>query len=236
MGEVPREKMLLDTLVELADTLVAGYDIVELLHTLVTECVRTLGAADAGIMVPDENGSLSVIASSSERIHLVGLLQLDARQGPCLDAYRTGRPVSVNNLAKMRDLWPEFVGRAGELGYQWVYAVPLRLRDDTIGSLNLFGDRTDGLSPEDVNAARGLADIASIGILHERAFREADVARTQLQYALESRVVVEQAKGVIAKAHKINMDEAFGHLRDTARSTQRRLSDIAREVIGDAEK
>lgn len=234
MATASRERELIDTFVELADTLVVGYDIVDMLYRLVTRCARTLEAADAGILLPDADGRLETVASTSERGHLIGLLQLDENQGPCVDAFRTGRLVSVDNIADTIERWPQFASAAGELGYQSMHAIPLRLRSDTIGSLNLFSDRPGPITEEDAAAARGLADIATIGILHERALRESDIARQQLQYALDSRVVIEQAKGVLAQADKIDMDEAFQRLRKQSRDTRRKLSDVARDIIDDA--
>jgi GAF domain-containing protein len=234
MSRASREKDLVDTFVELADTMVGGYDIVELLYRLVSRSADIFGAADAGILLPAADGTLEVVASTSERSQLIGLLQLGADQGPCLDAYRTGESVTVDDIEAIRRRWPRFAQDAGHLGYRWMHAMPLRLRDEIIGSLNLFGDAPGALSAEDATAARGLADIATIGILHERAFRESDVARKQLQHALDSRVIIEQAKGVLAHTHKIDMDQAFHVLRGQARSSRRPLSDIAREIVDDA--
>lgn len=236
MRSTPREKELVDTFVELADTMVSGYDIVDLLYRLVSRCARTLGAADAGILLPDPQGSLEVVASTSERSQLISLLQLDEQQGPCLEAYHSGQSVTVRDFTAIQDRWPRFAAAAGELGYQWMHAIPLRLREEIIGSLNLFGDQPDTLTAEDARAARGLADIATIGILHERAFRESDLARTQLQHALDSRVVIEQAKGVLSHTHGVDMEEAFRLLRERARSAQRKLADVAREIIADTSR
>jgi transcriptional regulator with GAF, ATPase, and Fis domain len=229
-----REKELVDTFVELADTLVAGYDIVDMLYRLVTRCAHTLGAADAGILLPNSDGTLEVVASTSERSHLIGLLQLTAGEGPCVEAYRTGRIVTVDDIAATHLRWPVFAKSAEDLGFQSMHAIPLRLRNATIGSLNLFGDQPGPLSEEDAGAAQGLADIATIGILHERAIRESDIARQQLQHALDSRVVIEQAKGVLSQMEHIDMEEAFQRLREQARRTRRKLSDVAGEVIRDA--
>lgn len=234
MTNASREKELVETFVELADTMVTGYDVVDLLHRLVTRCARTLDVAGVGILIPDADGTLEVVASTSERSQLISLLQLSEEQGPCLDAYHSGEQVTVSDIAGIRERWPRFASAAGELGYRWMHAIPLRLREDVIGSLNLFGDRLGALSPDDAMAARGLADIATIGILHERAFREADLARQQLQHALDSRVVIEQAKGILSHVHNIDMDAAFQQLRERARSNHQKLSDVARQVIEDA--
>lgn len=234
MATETREKELVETFVELADTLVADYDIVDMLHRLVARCARTLDAADAGILLPNSGNKLEVIASTSERSHLIGLLQLDEDQGPCVDAYRTGRIVTVDDISGTLERWPAFAAAAGNLGYQSMHAIPLRLRAQTIGSLNLFGDRPGPLTPEDAIAAQGLADIATIGILHERALREADTEREQLQRALDSRVVIEQAKGVVAQIDRVDMDEAFQRIWERARSSGRKLSEVALEIVDNA--
>lgn len=229
-----RERELVETFVELADTLVVDYDVIELLYTLVNRCSLTLDATDAGILLPDPTGTLEVVASTSERSHLIGLLQLDAKQGPCLEAYYTGRIASVDDISSVRERWPLFAGLAGDLGYESMHAIPLRLRDETIGSLNLFSDRASPLPPDDAVAAQGLADIATIGILHQRAMRESHVAREQLQHALDSRVVIEQAKGVLAQSEHLEIDEAFEVLRSRARSARRKITDVARDVVDTA--
>ncbi|MFB2555324.1 GAF and ANTAR domain-containing protein [Herbiconiux liangxiaofengii] len=226
-----REAQLAETFIELADTLVADYDIVDLLHTLVERSVLILEAADAGILVPNGHGSLEVVASTSERSHLISLLQLNAQEGPCVDAFTSGKVVSVENIAATYARWPTFATDAASLGYQSMYAIPMRLRDETIGSLNLFSDHAGPIDPKDAAAGRALADVATIGILHERALRDSDTAREQLQRALDSRVVIEQAKGVLAQSDDIDMDEAFTRLRDRARHSGRRLSDVARGVV-----
>lgn len=234
MAPSTRERELIRTFVELADTLVTDYDVVDLLHRLVTRCADALSATDAGILIPDDRGGFEVVASTSERSHLIGILQLDAGQGPCVDAYTTGAIVTVDDIGAVRERWPDFAARAGAQGYQSMHAIPLRLRHETIGSLNLFNDRTGPLTADDAVVAQGLADIATIGILHERALREATIARDQLQHALDSRVVIEQAKGVLSHREQVDMDEAFRRLRDRARRSGTLLSDAARTVIDEA--
>lgn len=231
-----REQELVETFVDLADTLVVDYDIVDMLYRLVIRCARTFDAADAGILLPDSNGQLEVVASTSERSRLIGLLQLDAGEGPCVDAYLTGSLITVDDIAATYARWPTFAVAAAELDYQSMHAIPLRLRNETIGSLNLFSDRPGPLNRTDAIAAQALADIATIGILHERALREADLAREQLQHALDSRVVIEQAKGILSQTERVDMDEAFQRLRRRARSTGRLLSVVAREVVEEASR
>ena len=234
MAARERERELVETFVSLADTLVVGYDIVDLLYMLVNQCARTLDAADAGILIPNEHDQLEVVASTSERSRLIGLMQLAADEGPCVDAYRSGRLVTVDDIAATHARWPTFATTAAELGYQSMHAIPLRLRQDVIGSLNLFSDTPGPLNPDDAVAAQALADIATIGIVHERVLRESDIARTQLQRALDSRVVIEQAKGIISHRDNVDMDEAFRRLRERARNAGRLLSDLARETVDQA--
>ncbi|MFB2580996.1 ANTAR domain-containing protein [Herbiconiux sp. P15] len=229
-----REAELADTFVSLADTLVADYDIVDLLHVLVERTVHLLDGADAGILLPNGEGELEVVASTNERSHLIGLLQLGASEGPCVDAFVTGEIVAVTDIASTYARYPTFATSASSLGYQSMYAIPMRLREETIGSLNLFSDRTGAMDPKDTSIARALADVATIGILQERALRESDMAREQLQHALDSRVLIEQAKGVLSHTERVDMHDAFTMLRSRARSTGRRLSIVAQEVIDSA--
>jgi GAF domain-containing protein len=229
--ESTRESQLVEAFVTLADTLAAGYDIVDLLHTLVERCATLLDAQDSGIILATPEGELEVIASTSERSRLVGLMQLRAGEGPCVESYLTRSVVSVDNVDGIDARWPRFAVGARELGFKSIHAIPLRLRDTTIGSLNLFRDREGGLDEGDKVAAQALADVATISILHERAFRETDVARRQLQHALGSRVIIEQAKGVISHTRGVDMDEAFRLIRTHARSTGERLSEVARSVV-----
>ncbi len=230
-GMTTRERELVETFVELADTLVVGYDVIDLLQRLVERSVYFVQATDGGILLPDAQGALEVVASTSERSRLIGLLQLDAGEGPCMDAYLTGAVVSVADISETAARWPRFAAESASLEYRSMHAIPMRLRDETIGSLNLFSDHPGTLPAEDAAALRALADVATIGILHERAFREADTAREQLQHALDSRVIIEQAKGVIAHTEGVSVDDAFEILRDRARRSGRKLSLVAREAV-----
>jgi hypothetical protein len=226
-----RESLLLETFVTLADSLVVGFDTLDLLQVLVEKCTTLFDAADAGIILANVHGDLEVISSTSERSRLIGLLQLGIDEGPCVEAYRTSAVVSVVDLAEMESRWPRFAEAARESGYASVHAIPLRLRGTALGSLNLFRESTGRLNESDAVAAQALSDVATISILQERALRETDLARDQLQRALDSRVVIEQAKGVVSYTHDLDMDEAFRRIRDYARSNQLRLSDVARAVV-----
>lgn len=226
-----REARLLETFVKLADTLVAGFDTIDLLQMLVDRCVQLFGATDAGIMLDNGRGELEVIASTSERSRLIGLLQLGAGEGPCVEAYATGRAVSVGDVSQIVVRWPVFAARSTESGYAAVDALPLRLRDTSLGSLNLFREKPGTLTPADLDAVQALADVATISILQERVLRQTDIARDQLQRALDSRVVIEQAKGILSYTLDVDMDEAFKRLRDHARTNRLRLSEVATAVV-----
>jgi transcriptional regulator with GAF, ATPase, and Fis domain len=226
-----RETQLLETFVTLADSLVVGFDVLDLLQTLVDRSVQLFPATDAGILLASATGDLEIVVSTNERSRLISLLQLGADEGPCIDAYTTGRLVTVTNASDIAERWPVFADRSAESGYQSVHAVPLRLRDTSLGSLNLFGEEPGALRPEDAAAVQALTDVATISILQERALRETDIARDQLQRALDSRVVIEQAKGVIAQTHAVDMDTAFRLIREHARSGRIRLSDVAERIV-----
>lgn len=226
-----REGQLLETFVILADTLVSDYDVVDLLHTLVEKCATLLEASAAGIILSAGEGELEVVASTNERSRLVEILQLRAGSGPSVESFTTGQAVAVPDIARTGDKWPKF--RAGALaqGFASMHAVPLRRRTTTIGSLNLFWDRTGGLSTADTNTVQALADVATIGILQERAIRESDIVRQQLQHALSSRVLIEQAKGVVAYTHGVDMGDAFDKIREYARNNGLPLADVAERIV-----
>ncbi|MFG6477209.1 GAF domain-containing protein [Microbacterium sp. P06] len=225
-----REDQLLKTVSTLADSLVDDFDIVDLLQLLVEESARIFDATAAGILLVSPAGVLEVIASTSERSEFVGLMQLRAGEGPCVEAIQTGRVVSVENLSNITDRWPHFSADALRSGFSSIHAIPMRLRDSVIGSLNLFRDRVGELNETDAAAAKTLADIATISILQQRLVKESVVAQGQLQRALDSRVVIEQAKGYIAQSHDVDMEAAFTLIRAHARSTQARLSAVAADI------
>ena len=226
-----REQDLLAAFTEFADTLVAGYDVVEFLHRLAERCVEFADVSEAGIMLADRDGTLCYIASSSERMRLIELFELQHDEGPCLDAYRTGAPVHSSTTDDANKRWPNFARRARDVGFQSMSALPMRLRTDVIGALNLFSATPEPLSAEDQQVAQALADIATIGILQERALRDGHVVTSQLQAALMSRIVIEQAKGIVAEHNHVSVDEAFTLLRGYARSHNRLLGQTASEII-----
>jgi GAF domain-containing protein len=231
MSVETREARLFQALAAVADTLVAGYDVVELLQHLVDSCTELFDVSAAGLLLADPNGPLELVASTSEENRLVEAMQLSAEAGPCIECFRTGSVVSVTDVSQTPEGWREFRQACLENDFRSVYAIPLRLRDTTIGTLNLFRSEPGELNEEDARAAQALADLATIGILHERTWREADTVRAQLQAALTSRVVIEQAKGVLAQTHRISVDDAFILLRSYARTHQLPLGLVARQLV-----
>jgi GAF domain-containing protein len=227
------DERLAQAFVELADTLVAGYDLMEFLQTLADRCVELLEVDAAGLLLADSRGVLRLVAASTEQARVVELFQIQNDEGPCLDCYRTGQAVIVSDISKDRVAaqWPQFAAAAREMGYAGVHAIPMRLRDQVIGTLNLFRTAPDGLNPAVVVAATALVDVATIGILQERAVREHEVVAGQLQLALNSRVIIEQAKGVLAERLRITPDEAFVLLRRYARDHNHPLTELAGGVI-----
>ena len=227
------DERLAQTFVELADTLVAGYDLMEFLQTLTDRCVDLLEVDAAGLLLADSRGALRLIAASTEQARVVELFQIQNDEGPCLDCYRSGKPVIVSDIRadSATARWPQFAAAAREMGFAGVHAIPMRLRDQVIGTLNLFRTAPDGLTPAVVVAATALVDVATIGILQERALREQEVVTGQLQVALNSRVIIEQAKGVLAERLRVTPDEAFVLLRRYARDHNHPLTELSGDVI-----
>ena len=226
-----RETRLSTAFVKLADTLVDDFDVVELLHWLVEECTDILDTQAGGLLIVDPAGELQLVASTSEDAQLVEVFQLAAGSGPCLDCFNTGTAVTVGDISAESWRWPEFAAEALRLGYKSVHATPLRLRGQTIGTMNLFSHHIGALKPEDIAIAQALADVATIGILQERHIRSANVISEQLQSALDSRVLIEQAKGVLAATLPTNMNNAFAILRTHARNNNLSLRKVAEDVI-----
>jgi len=229
------ERLLAEVFVEFADTLVDDFDLMEFLHRLTVRCADVLGIAAAGLLLADQHGALRVVAASTERTRLLELLQLQTDQGPCAECFHTGQPVAVADLATAIGRWPGFVTEARQIGFASVHALPMRLRTDVIGALNLFNTQTGALDADTIRLGRALADVATIGLLQARAIRDRDTLAEQLQTALNTRIVLEQAKGVIAERRRLDMDQSFTLLRSTARGSNRRLSDLARAVVDGSE-
>ena len=226
-----RESEVVQALVDLADTLVADYDVIEVLTRLADRCVHVLHAAAAGVMLASPSGELRLAASSSEAMRVLELFELQAREGPCLDAFRTGEPVAHETLHSGTGRWPRFATVAVEAGFRSALAFPLRLRDTTIGALNLVSVDDAPMDDADLLVARAFADLAAISIIQERASTEAQHLNEQLNHALTSRIMIEQAKGVLFERADIDMNKAFNRLRNYARTNNLRLTDVAQAAV-----
>jgi GAF domain-containing protein len=227
---MPQEALLLRTIVDVADSLVDDFDIVDLLTLLSDGCVEALDVASAGVMLGAPSGELQVIASSSEAMRTLELFQLQSREGPCLDCFRSGSAIVNLELSAMDGRWPRFALQAIEAGFHSVHSLPLRLRGRTIGALNMFRTTVGPLDENDVSAAQALADVATIAILQHQATVDAQTLNNQLSQALNSRIIIEQAKGRVSEAANLDMDQAFQRLRNHARNRNLRLTDLCRAV------
>jgi transcriptional regulator with GAF, ATPase, and Fis domain len=223
-------QLLSETFVELTDTMVADFDVIDFLHVLTSRSAQLLDVSAAGLLLAGPRGELRVVAASSEAARLLELFQLQSDEGPCLDCFRSGRPVTATGLGADQR-WPRFAAAAGEAGFTAVQALPMRLREQVIGALNLFRAAPGPFDPASVRIGQALADVATIGLLHERSMRRSDILNEQLQTALNSRVVIEQAKGKLAERLGVDMNQAFTLLRDQARNRNQRLSDLARHFV-----
>ncbi|MFS0866383.1 ANTAR domain-containing protein [Microbacterium sp. 179-B 1A2 NHS] len=232
MTEQSREERVVQVLASLADTLVDDYDVVDLLQTLVDACSEILGVAEAGILLTDgDSGELETIASTSEATRLVEVMQLAAHAGPCIDCFRSGAPVSAPDIRVHHPGWESFERIALQSGFLAVDAIPMRLRNVTIGTLNLLRSAPGTLASSEATVARAFADVATIGILQERAIHRAGDLNSQLQAALDSRVVIEQAKGVVSQRTGLRIDEAYAPIRAYARAHQQPLHEVAAKIV-----
>ncbi|RJL23996.1 GAF and ANTAR domain-containing protein [Bailinhaonella thermotolerans] len=235
MGEVSvpgPDQVLARTFVALADTLVTDFDVIAFLQMLCERSVELLGVDAAGLLVTDQRGNLRLMAASSEQSRLLELFQLQNEQGPCLESFNSGHVVHCADLAGPEGRrWPQFAEQARECGFAAVSALPMRLRADVIRALNLFRAVPGPLTPEKVALGQALAEVATIGLLQERAVSQAQTLVEQLQTALNSRVVIEQAKGVLAQWHGWSMEQAFTALRAYARDHNPKLTGLAGAVV-----
>lgn len=232
MTTLPAERIA-EVFVEVADTLVDEFDLIEFLQMVTARTSELVGAAAAGLLLADPAGRLQFMAASDEQTELLELFQLQAREGPCQDCFQTGVAVSAADLGETESVWPAFAPRAVAAGFRSVHAFPLRLRQQVIGTLNLFGPDVGLMETADVNVVQALADVATIGLLQERAVHRGELLAEQLQNALNSRVIIEQAKGAIAQIHGCSVDEAFTMLRAYCRNHGLRLGVVALTVLTD---
>jgi GAF domain-containing protein len=231
MAGMTREQRLARVFVELADTLVAQFDVIDFLHTLTERCVELLEVDAAGLMLADQRGQLRVIASSAESARLVEIFELQHSEGPCMDCFHSGQQVVNVGEDQIRARWPGFAAEAAELGFRSAHALPMRLRDEVIGAVNLFTRASRRLDDDDLAVGQAMADVATIGLLQERVGRQKDVLAEQLQMALNSRVLIEQAKGVLAERSRITPAEAFVVMRSYSRRQKRTLTSVAAAVV-----
>jgi transcriptional regulator with GAF, ATPase, and Fis domain len=227
------ERQLAEALIGLADTLVTGFEISDFMHTLAEQCVSVIGVDAAGVLVADPAGRLQLMGASSEQSRVLELFQLQSDEGPCLGCFDSGLAVHCADLAAAdaARAWPRFTQRARLVGYRAVSALPMRLRGQIIGAMNLFRAAPGELDAGTATLAQALADIATIGLLQERAIRQAQVLTEQLQHALNSRVIIEQAKGIVSERHALPMDQAFTALRQHARSHNQNLTELAHAIV-----
>jgi GAF domain-containing protein len=226
---VTRQLLTATAFLELVDTLVSDFDVIDVLTALSRRCVELLGAAEAGVLLADADGTLRVIGASTEQINLLELFQIQNQQGPCLDSYLTGRVV-INADMRRSSPWPTFAAAATAAGFPSVCAIPLRLKSVILGCLNLFMSEPVELSDSDVALAKALADVASIAIVQDHATRQSAEREIQLQHALESRIAIEQAKGMIAERAGLDMDSAFQRLHQFAHDNHRGLTEVAEDI------
>lgn len=229
------EIQVADVFVELADTLVDDFDMMDFLHVLTQRSVMLVGVSAAGLLLADERGTLQVVAASSEQTRLLELFQLQTDEGPCVDCFRSGQPVSVSDLPGA-GRWPGFTAAAAAVGFAAVHAVPMRLRSETIGALNFFSTAPEAIEESRLRLGQALADVATIGLLQQRAIQRRNALTEQSQFALNSRVLIEQAKGVLAERLHVSVDDAFTVLRDAARGRNRRLSELAHALVDGSEQ
>lgn len=226
-----RESRLAAAFVALADTLAPGRGILDTLQLLVENSTSLTAVVEAGIVLADADGTLHMAATTGKRVSDIELMQLATNSGPCFVAFTTGTNVEVDDIAASRDRWPEFADLAVAKGFRSMHAIPLRLRDQTLGSLNLFSESLGPLSDQDAVLAQAMADVATIGIVQDRMLTSHATINDQLLTALDSRVRIEQAKGLLAHRHDISVEEAFTLLRAHARRHRLKLNDVALDVV-----
>jgi GAF domain-containing protein len=226
-----REQRLGRVFVELADTLVDDFDVIDLLHLLCDRSVELLQADDAGLILVDHHGRLQVMASTTEEARLLELFVLQNAEGPCLDCFRTGEQMVNIDLDEVAHRWPRFHEATVRAGYRSTHALPMRLRGRLIGVMNLFCQRQTRLSQEDIDLGQALCDVATVGLLQERTIREGEVLAEQLQSALNSRILIEQAKGVLAERAGVDIGRSFAMMREHARRHHQQLRQVAVGII-----
>lgn len=225
------DRRVRETFIELTDTLVRDFDVVDFLDRLAARCTELLDVSACGILLVDQHGALNLVGGSTEQARLLGAAELENAEGPCLDAYQTGSPVQRANLADGDPRWPRFAAAARTAGFAAVQALPMRLREQRLGAVNFFHAAAGPLAPDTVALGQALADAATIGIVHQRMVAATGLVAEQLQAALDSRIVIEQAKGYLAERFTVAVEDAFTMMRTYARRNRRKLTDVAADVI-----
>jgi GAF domain-containing protein len=233
MAEVTR---IAQVFVELADTLVENFDVVDFLQTLTDRCVELLGTDASGLMLSDQRGGLQVMTATMQRARMLELFELQIQEGPCLDCFNTANAITNVDLTQPETAkqWPAFTAAAARAGFGTTHALPMRLRGQVIGALNLFNDKPVQLSDSDLTVAQAMADVATIGLLHQRNTHEQTVLSEQLQTALHSRVLIEQAKGALAAHTQLDVNQACHKMRAYARGNNLTLTDVATAIMDGA--
>ena len=226
-----REHDVTQAFVSLASALVGEYDIADLYTRLTSVSTQLLDVSSAGLLLVNPAGELRLAGASSEHTRNLELFLLQCEQGPCLDCFRDGVAVSVADLGQEEARWPRFVPTAVEAGFRSVHALPMHLRGVRLGTLGLFGTSPGALSVADLELGQALADVASVALVANQAALDHVKLTDQLQTALNSRVLVEQAKGQLAQLGTVSMERAFDALRRYARDHNERLSEVARKVV-----
>lgn len=234
MADTARETRVLEAVVSLVDTLLAGFDVVDLLTELTERCADLLDVASAGLLLADPRRQLHLMAATSEATRELELFQLQSDQGPCLDSYSTGDPISVADVQTEAARWPRFVPAATEAGFVSVHAVPMRAAGNVLGALGLFGTRPGDLGGADQLLAQTLAHIACVAILQGDA-PIPDTLQLRLHTALTDRLTVEQAKGFLRERLGVSVEDAFVLLRRYARANDAHMTVVARRLLAEPE-
>ncbi len=230
MDATSRETQISEAFVTLTDTLTTDFDVVDLLHTLVEECTKILDTDQGGLMLVDSSGELQLMTSTSEEADFVEVMQLNASSGPCIECFTTGKAVSVADISAGGSRWPEFQKAAIQGGFKSAHATPMRLRGQVIGTMNLFSTTLGQLNERDIALAQALTDVATIALLQERIVSDARVVPDQLHRALDTRILIEQAKGMISHTFAIPMDSAFDVIRTYARNNGLAIRTVAERI------
>lgn len=232
MTRTPRETQVLDAVVSLVDSLLVDFDVMDLLTELTERSAQLLDVAAAGFLLADPFDQLHMLAATTKQAHGLELFELQTEEGPCVECYGTGQPVSVADLGAAAERWPRFVPAAADAGFASVHAVPMRAAGLVLGTLGLFGTHAGELSDADLLVAQTLAHIACVAILQGQAPTPTTVM-PQLRSALSSRIVVEQAKGFLREILDISVEDAFRLLRAYSHANGEHLTDVARRLMTD---